>query len=144
MKLTYRGIKYQHIPLAVEVTAEEIGGKYRGVQWKRHHSHIPTTRHVSELKYRGAVYYSGNPEEVEELRQRKKLNSIFATGKSLCARNIPKNHDLTTAYSANLCINLQRRLEVAKQKGDKSLILMLEDEAKQLSVNNCHLSFNDY
>ncbi|MEM6404447.1 MAG: DUF4278 domain-containing protein, partial [Cyanobacteria bacterium P01_D01_bin.116] len=30
MKLTYRGIEYEYIPLAVEVSAEEVSGKYRG------------------------------------------------------------------------------------------------------------------
>lgn len=136
MKLTYRGIKYEYAPLAVEVTAEEIGGKYRGAEWKRHHSqHIPITHHAAELKYRGATYYSGNSEEVEELKQRKKLNFIFATGNKLFVRN-QANNQLIQTHRANLRRDLQRRLEVAKQKGDENLIRILEDEANQLLDNN--------
>jgi len=144
MKLTYRGIKYEYAPVAIEVTEAEVGGKYRGAQWKRHYSHIPELHHATELKYRGASYYSGNPEEVEELKQRKKLNSIFASDEQVFIPNHRSNDDWMNIHSQNLCQNLQYRLQIAKLRGDEKLIRMLEDEANQLSVKNCQLSFDDY
>ncbi|MEM9922444.1 MAG: DUF4278 domain-containing protein [Cyanobacteria bacterium P01_D01_bin.50] len=144
MKLTYRGIEYEYIPLAVEVSAEEVSGKYRGAEWKRHRSRYTTVNeNAVEYKYRGATYYSGNPEEIEKLKQRQKLNFIFAASKNLFPRNEVNYDGLAQTRLANLCRNLQHRLEVAKLSGDENLIQMLEDEANQLSVTNCQLSFKD-
>ncbi|MEA5595573.1 DUF4278 domain-containing protein [Rivularia sp. UHCC 0363] len=137
MKLTYRGIKYENAPVAVEVITGGVCGKYRGAEWKCHYSrYTPATSDAVELKYRGAAYYSGNPQEVEKLKQRKKLNSIFASDKNLFASNLPKSEELNKTHLANLHHNLQRRLEVAKQTGDANLVRILEDEANQLSINN--------
>lgn len=133
MKLTYRGIKYEHAPEAVEVTTQGVCGKYRGAEWKCHYpKYTPVTHNAAELKYRGASYYSGNPQEVEELKQRKKLNYIFAPNNQLFMKH-PANNQLTQIHQANLQRNLQRRLEVAKQRGDEKLIRQLEQEANQLS-----------
>lgn len=134
MKLTYRGIKYEHTSETVEVTTQGVCGKYRGAEWKCHYSkHIPVTHHAAELKYRGASYYSGNPQEIEELKQRKKLNLIFAKNDQIFLSKRRKNNELAQIHTANLQRNLQRRLEVAKQKGDENLIRILEEEANQLS-----------
>ena len=133
MKLIYRGIKYEHAPETVEVTTEGVCGKYRGAEWKCHYSkHIPITHHAAELKYRGASYYSGNPQEVEELKQRKKLDFIFAKDNQIFFSNQP-NNELAKIHLANLQRSVQRRLEVAKQNGDEKLISELEKEANQLS-----------
>lgn len=137
MKLTYRGIQYEYAPLTVEVTSEGVCGKYRGAEWKCHHSeYTPVTDHAVELKYRGAAYYSGNPEEVEKLKQRKKLNLIFASSKNLFGSNQGNSDRLAQTHLANLLRNVQHRLEVAKQKGDENLVRILEDEENHLSANN--------
>ena len=133
MKLIYRGIEYEYAPETVEVTTEGVCGKYRGAEWKCHYSkHIPVTHHAAELKYRGASYYSGNPQEVEELKQRKKLDFIFAKNNQIFFSNQP-NNELARIHLANLQRSVQRRLEVAKQNGDEKLINELEKEANQLS-----------
>jgi hypothetical protein len=134
MKLIYRGIKYEHAPETVEVITQEVCGKYRGAEWKCHYSkHTPATHHAAELKYRGASYYSGNPQEIEELKQRKKLNLIFAKNDQIFLSKRPKNNQTARIHQANLRSDLQRRLEVAKQRGDENLIRILEIEANQLS-----------
>jgi len=144
MKFIYRGIKYEHAPIAVEETEREVSGKYRGIEWKRHQfPHLPIHHYAAELKYRGASYYSGTPEEVEELKQRKKLNFIFDKSSNLFSTNKPVNNKLAEIHSTNLCRDLQRRLQLAKLQGDENLIRMLKDEANQLSVENCQLSFDD-
>ena len=144
MKLKYRGNNYEYNPLAVEITDEEVKGKYRGAQWKHYRSrYTPVNENVAELKYRGVAYYSGNLEEIEKLKQPKKLNLMFAVGENLFPPNVGLNDELREIRAANLCRDLQRRLEIAKQAGDENLIRMLEDEANQLSISNCQLSFNN-
>lgn len=143
MELTYRGIKYQYAPVTVEVTATEVCGKYRGAEYSCYHSpHTPITHNAVKLKYRGAVYYSGNPEDIEKLKQRNKLNFIFDSSNNLFPRNKPQNYRFSQTHSINLCCDLQRRLQVAKERGDENLIRILEDEAEQLSINDCQLSFH--
>ncbi|BAY87065.1 hypothetical protein NIES267_65760 [Calothrix parasitica NIES-267] len=143
MKLIYRGIEYEQAPIA-ELAEREVALNYRGVQWKRYQSsNALINPHAAELKYRGIGYYSGTPEKVEELKQRKKLNFIFKKSSNLFTRNRPINNDLAETHSTNLCHDLQRRLQLAKLNGDDKLIQMLEDEANQLSFQNCQLSFDD-
>lgn len=144
MKLKYRGNSYEYNPLAVEITDEEVSGKYRGAKWRHNrYQYTSVNQNAAELKYRGATYYSGNPEEIDKLKQQQKLNLVFAANNNLFPMNKALDDGLAEIRSANLCRNLQRRLEVAKQAGDKNLIQMLEDEANQLSVENCQLSFNN-
>ncbi|AFY59165.1 hypothetical protein Riv7116_6850 [Rivularia sp. PCC 7116] len=134
MKLIYRGIKYEHAPATVEVTTAGVCGKYRGAEWKCHYSqYTPVTDNAVELKYRGVSYYSGNPEKVEELKKRKKLNFIFGNSNKISFRNRVNANQLNQTHQQNLLRNVQRRLEVAKRRGDENLIRILQDEVNQLS-----------
>ncbi|MEO0842320.1 MAG: DUF4278 domain-containing protein [Cyanobacteria bacterium J06643_5] len=143
MKLIYRGIKYEHASTEAEIVEREVSGKYRGTKWKRYQSPNSINPHAAELKYRGVAYYSGTPEKIEELKQRKKLNFIFKKTSNLFSRKQPVNNKLAETHSINLCRDLQRRLKLAKLNGDDNLIQMLEDEANQLSFQDCQLSFDD-
>ena len=72
MKLIYRGIKYENAFTAAQIREKGVMGKYRGVDWKHHQSrNVSVNPHAAELKYRGVIYYSGTPEKIEELKQRK-------------------------------------------------------------------------
>jgi hypothetical protein len=60
MKLKYRGVEYESKPIAVDVIEDKVGGKYRGVSWKRHIPQITLVAQPSiELKYRGKTYHKG-------------------------------------------------------------------------------------
>ncbi|MEO1186810.1 MAG: hypothetical protein AAFX46_19970, partial [Cyanobacteria bacterium J06636_27] len=74
----------------------------------------------------------------------KKLNFIFKKTSNLFSRKQPVNNKLAETHSINLCRDLQRRLKLAKLNGDDNLIQMLEDEANQLSFQDCQLSFDDF
>ncbi|MDJ0845382.1 DUF4278 domain-containing protein [Crocosphaera sp.] len=57
MKLLFRGIRYNHEPMAVETTNTEVEVTYRGVHWKSHP--YAKSRHGDGLKkmtYRGIHY----------------------------------------------------------------------------------------
>ncbi len=57
MKLLYRGVAYSYNPPEVETTLGEVGGKYRGLDWRfRNLKKPPVLQPTVSLKYRG-VYY---------------------------------------------------------------------------------------
>jgi hypothetical protein len=132
MKLTYRGVDYESNPLAVELTPGEIGGNYRGQQWKRHYPrHIPVPQPVAELKYRGVPYCVGDPLDVEAMKLRRQPETVTSekTGQKT-------GQELTNTHLNHIRRNLEHRLQVAREKGDQTLIRLLEDEARQIMVGS--------
>jgi hypothetical protein len=60
MKLTYRGVSYEYNPPAVETTPGEVGGKYRGLDWRfRNLKKPPVLQPRVNLTYRGVRYQTG-------------------------------------------------------------------------------------
>lgn len=132
MKLTYRGVDYEHNPLTVELTPGEVGGKYRGASWERRYPrHIPVPQPVAELKYRGVPYEIGDPLDVEVTIHRKQCS--IATHEARVSRCKKLGEELTKTHLVHIRRNLEHRLQVAKEQGDQHLIQLLEDEAKQLA-----------
>lgn len=74
MKLHYRGQDYEYNPPTVAVKESEIGGKYRGLDWRFHN---PKKQLVLEpklnLTYRG-VRYSNQPVSTPE--EKRKATSV--------------------------------------------------------------------
>ena len=57
MKLMYRGVSYDYDPLVVETTVAEVGGKYRGQDWKLCNlKKPPLLQPKVNLTYRGTQY----------------------------------------------------------------------------------------
>lgn len=132
MKLTYRGVNYEGTP-ALEVTEGEIGGTYRGQQWKSHYvRHIPEPAPIPNLRYRGVAYRTGNattaiPKTVEQ-------SAAARFRQTLVTRNQREVLDeLTNNHMKNICRSLEHRLAVAKAKGDDNLIQLLEAESAQMA-----------
>ncbi len=144
MKLTYRGISYESNPATLELTEGEIGGKYRGTTWReRYPRHIPVPQPKVDLKYRGIAYSTGDPIDVEAIRLRRDYAKVaapvtipavteteVALTKSSRQQALEELHNI---HRNNICRSLDRRLQVAREKGDKNLIHLLEAESKQLS-----------
>ncbi|AMW28886.1 MULTISPECIES: DUF4278 domain-containing protein [Arthrospira] len=64
MGLTYRGVSYSQNTESVETTVGQVGGKYRGQDWRfRNLKKAPVLQPSHNLTYRG-VKYSNNPEAV--------------------------------------------------------------------------------
>jgi uncharacterized protein (DUF1684 family) len=132
MKLTYRGVDYESHPLAVETIPGEISGKYRGQQWRRHYPrHIPTPQPVAELKYRGVAYCVGDPLDIEAMQLRRQPQAIATANTTQ-----KTGQELANTHLAHIRSNLEYRLQVARQKGDQTLIRLLEDEARQIMVGS--------
>ncbi|NMG09867.1 DUF4278 domain-containing protein [Brasilonema sp. UFV-L1] len=137
MKLTYRGVSYEHNPLTLEPTADEISGKYRGGTWKHSYPrHIPQTQPTAELKYRGVSYYVGDPLQVEfMIRSKQHSDTVKAAQVRQPEVGQPekKGGELAKTHLTNIRRNLEHRLLVATEKRDENLIRLLEDEARQIA-----------
>lgn len=56
MKLSYRGISYEHQPAVLEAQEGEVTGKFRGRAWKAHTFRgIPVRKQQARMTYRGVV-----------------------------------------------------------------------------------------
>ncbi|NEP31832.1 MULTISPECIES: DUF4278 domain-containing protein [unclassified Moorena] len=57
MKLSYRGVSYQHHPCEVSTTAVDFAGKYRGLNYRLGSAHpLTLVQDKVNLKYRGVSY----------------------------------------------------------------------------------------
>jgi Domain of unknown function (DUF4278) len=132
MKLTYRGTHYEHNPLNPVLAVGETSGKYRGVNWKHcYPRHIPQ-QPVAELKYRGVAYHVGDPVDVEMMVLSKQYTNDTTSAPKVC--QVKKfGEELAKTHLNNICQDLERRLQVAKQKGDENLVRLLEEEARQIA-----------
>ncbi|MEA5508569.1 DUF4278 domain-containing protein [Crocosphaera sp. UHCC 0190] len=60
MKLSFRGIPYNHQPVMIEPSDGEVEGTYRGVHWKKHCYEKSRRHHViKDMIYRGIHYMQG-------------------------------------------------------------------------------------
>lgn len=60
MQLKYRGTTYDYNPPATETTETNVGGKYRGLDWRFHNrKKQPILQPATNLTYRGVTYNTG-------------------------------------------------------------------------------------
>lgn len=87
MKLNYRGVSYEYNPPVIEASKDEVGGKYRGLDWRfRNFKQAVVLQPPVNLTYRG-VAYSNRPTatqakelvSVREQARRLMLNKKKAT-----------------------------------------------------------------
>ncbi len=136
MKYCYRGVSYEREPLSLEVTEGEIGGKYRGKEWKHHYpKHIPQLAPKSNLQYRG-IRYNRYPAIQTEARKAFELAEL--SRQQIRRRKKPTQRtaqELTKAHLKNIRHNLEHRIQVAKSNGDENLVRILEEEGKELTLS---------
>ncbi|MBW4574773.1 MAG: DUF4278 domain-containing protein [Aphanothece sp. CMT-3BRIN-NPC111] len=133
MELSYRGVNYENHPPTLEVTEAEICGKYRGQNFSfRYVRHIPLPPPVPKLMYRGVAHGNNQPSAQGTVADQPVAR---IAGKTL---PIPKSSEnfldeAAIAHQANIRRSLERRLNIARAKGDESLLRLLEAESKQIA-----------
>lgn len=126
MKLSYRGVNYENASPILEVTEADIGGTYRGQSWRSHYvRHIPEPPPVHDLKYRGVAYRTGKPAGAvpsAAAAARCTLPGCHKREREKVLNQVARTH------LANIRSNLERRMQVAKARGDEKLVRLLEEE----------------
>jgi hypothetical protein len=135
MKLSYRGVSYNNEPFSLEMTEGEIGGKYRGQDWKYHYPrHIPQLQPKLYQQYRGIVYSTSavSLAEYPATAQSESQNHTCPVPLRKPCKVV--TNELTKTHLENMRRNLERRLEVAKAKGDEKLVNLLQQESQDLAL----------
>lgn len=129
MKRCYRGVPYDNATSPLEVTEGEIGGLYRGGAWRFHYPrHIRVPFPVHDVKYRGVAYRTGHS-AIPTVVAHSATAVPHRTWPTLHKQERQKELDeATKTHLANIRKNLERRLAVAKAKGDEELVRLLKQE----------------
>jgi hypothetical protein len=128
MKLSYRGVHYEQDPLTLAVNEGEIGGKYRGQDWKRHQPrHIPQLQPKLYRQYRGIAYSSSFHLDIEP--------SIAACSMPRPQPTIVTTDEVSQVHLETIRRRLERRLEIALARGDNELVRLLKEESQALNLN---------
>lgn len=140
MKLSYRGLNYNDDPPTIDMM-EEAGGLYRGCQWQiRYPRHVPIAQPSHSLKYRGVPYLSHTKTESPvadstAANPPSAVTSIKKTG-GVSNRKLEKAmmmQEVEKIHRANICRNLERRMNIAQAKGDQKLMNLLQQECQDLA-----------
>ncbi|HEY9752926.1 MAG TPA: hypothetical protein V6C46_08240, partial [Coleofasciculaceae cyanobacterium] len=85
----------------------------------------PVVSPITNLIYRGATYSMNGWQPTD-------CPVSMVTGAGVC-RSSQTAPDLATVHRQNLYQNLDRRLQIACQRGDRDLVQALEQELRQIS-----------
>jgi hypothetical protein len=70
MKLTYRGIQYDHNPPQLDVTESTLNGCYRGQPSHYHYlNYVPIPQPAEQLTYRGVPYQTNRQGQTIQVTQ---------------------------------------------------------------------------
>lgn len=133
MNLSYRGVKYNEKPLNFESIEGENFGKYRS-----HQTTYRYPRHIAQLQpkilqYGGVLYSTQSWATSHQGSQNTENSQVCVCSLSQAPLRKPKMTTTAEIHLENLRQNLERRLQVAKSKGDEDLINLLEREYQQLA-----------
>jgi len=144
MRLSYRGVPYDYVPPSVGITEGEVLGKYRGLPWREHLVRdVPVSQPSYYLKYRGVPYWSNQVSEAGRMVEPQValtspvltpsfgLETYWAPARS--QRERQRLAEIARIHQQNLRERLNYRLEKAKQRGDETLIHLLEAEQQQIA-----------
>lgn len=139
MRLTYRGVEYDHNPPSLEVSESEILGHYRGrPQRFSYVRHVPFPQPVADLKYRGVAYRTSSNGHAEPVATPAKADRVVApalrASSSMAEARRQLLHEAANAHRESIQRALEHRLAVARAQGNESLIQQLEAERHQLAM----------
>ena len=140
MKLTYRGVEYDHNPPMLEVSESDILCNYRG----RAHTysyvrHVPFPQPQADLTYRGVAYQTNRHGQRQAVAQ-SEAKSVFSAFQRKLAELSPLMderrqllREAARSHSESIQRSLDRRIAVAREQGNMRLLQQLEDELRQMA-----------
>lgn len=129
MNLSYRGVKSNEEPLSFDAIAGEKIGKYRVQKTTYRYPRHLVQLQPKVLQYRGLGY---STQSIPTTQNSQNSQSCVCSLTQAPSRK-PKMTTTAQIHLENLRQNLERRLQVAKSKGDEYLIDLLEREYQQLA-----------
>lgn len=135
MRLSYRGIHYDHKPTPVDLVDSSMTGQYRGQTFAfTYPRHIPVPQSAVALKYRGIAYQTTAIGSIESVPAT--AHPELAAGERAVAVPLPlksylrrlQSNDLSQVHLESIRQRLQHRIDVAKANGDTNLLDELEKE----------------
>ncbi|MBC7968684.1 MAG: DUF4278 domain-containing protein [Verrucomicrobia bacterium] len=141
MQLTYRGAHYEYTPRSAEAVRESnvfqairpaFNLHYRGSVYTvdpNAEPSLPVLQPVAQLVYRGSTYALNGWTASTNVQSA--LSVISNNSRS--NKKTSGSAEIATVHRSNLHNNLQRRLQVARESGDQSLITLLESELQQIA-----------
>ena len=129
MQTSYRGVNFQSSAPTLEVAENEMASRYRGESLNFSYvRHIPLppaipnpmNRLVTESSTTSPFATPGKREVIDEAYYAPQVSEKIL-------------HEVSAIHQENIRRNLERRLEVAKARGDQSLIRQLQVESQQLT-----------
>lgn len=94
MQFSYRGVSYNYNPPTVETSKGEVGGKYRGLDWRfRNLNKPPVLQPRVDLKYRGVSYkIGGNSTTTQDQQTKTPALSVQEKARSLMRDRLHSFH----------------------------------------------------
>ena len=140
MKLTYRGVEYDHNPPMLEVSESNILCNYRGRTHKYSYvRHVPFPQPQAELTYRGVAYQTNRHGQRQSVTQ-SETKSVFSAFQRKLAELSPLMderrqllQEAARSHSESIQRSLERRIAVAREQGNVRLLQQLEDELRQMA-----------
>ncbi len=140
MKLTYRGVEYDHNPPMLEVAESDVLCKYRGRQHRYTYvRHVPFPQAQAQLIYRGAAYQTNRHGQCQTVAQAES-KSVFSAFQRKLAELTPLMderrqllQEAARSHSESIQRSLEHRIAVAREQGNVNLLQQLEDEMRQMA-----------
>lgn len=134
MKRCYRGVHYEETPSPLDVTEGEIGGTYRGQNWRfRYLRHIPEPPPTHNLMWRGVEYQTGKPSVVKSTPVEPPMTMVGTRSWFMKNSRQKVFQQTNITHLENIRQSLEHRLEVARAKGDQRLVHQIEKESDQIA-----------
>lgn len=139
MRLTYRGVDYDHNPPSLEMSESEITGCYRGRSYQFSYvRHVPFPQPVAELTYRGVAYKTnakGQAEAVlsQPVGNRKDGVVGLHPVRTMAEARRQLLKEAASAHRSNIQRSLEHRITVARNQGNEPLVRQLEEEMHHLA-----------
>ncbi|PSB25505.1 DUF4278 domain-containing protein [Stenomitos frigidus] len=141
MQLTYRGAHYEYTPGGTKAARESnvfralrptFNLRYRGSVYAvdpNAEPSLPVSQPPAQLVYRGTAYsLNGWTKPVAAVQ----ATSSVLSNTARFSKKASGKAEFATVHRSNLYNNLQRRLQVARDRGDQNLIDLLEQELQQI------------
>lgn len=140
MKLTYRGVDYDHNPPMLEVSESNILCNYRGRQHRYTYvRHVPFPQTQAELTYRGVAYQTDRHGQ-RQVAAQAESKSVFSAFQRKLAELTPLMderrqllREAARSHSESIHRSLEHRIAVAREQGNVNLLQQLEDELRQMA-----------